>query len=264
MGRLNGKLNGKAVMMRLGWQRTLAPLAILVAGAVGACSTAPGSNTTTPSATPTPATACPVGSWRSTAVTASTSVAGATIAFQGGSGVSVTIGADGAVTADFSSMQPIGFTADAAGVQVRGEIAYSGTIQGTVQMNASGSPSGALTTSSSPLGTSPSGTAGSPAAPTTTSGSAGNSAPWKPTGTVNRDNLRVTVRVSQPVAATVVDNLKVTDVPGVASQQAGNAVDLQPLLHDGQYTCEGNDKLTITTSAAGSNGPSVTWVLSRG
>jgi hypothetical protein len=239
------------------WQKSMTALALASAGAVAACTTAPGSSpnsTSTPSATPT--MTCPAGTWRSTGVTSSASVGGTPVTFDGGKDVTVSIGSDGAVTADFSKMQPIAFTASVAGTQVKGEIVYNGPIQGKVDLSARPSTSG--TTTSGTSSSSASSTTTSSAAPATGAGSA-----WTPVGTVNRDNLRITVRVLQPVAATVVDNLKITDVPGTAAAQTGNSVDLQPLLHDGQYSCDGNDRLTITTSAGVANGPSVVWMLAH-
>ena len=63
-----------------------------------------------------------------------------------------------------------------------------------------------------------------------------------------------------PVAATLADNVKVSDITGAQTSQVGNAVDLQPLLRPGQYTC-GGEQLTVTLS--GGTAPPVTWTFAR-
>ncbi len=235
---------------------------LVVGGILLAAATActQGQGTGGPSASPTPSTTptptCPVGSWRSTAVSTTSTVAGITVTLEGGSGVTLTIGSDGAVRADFGAMQPAVFTTEVGTTQVRGEIVYGGTVSGSV------TPPGSTSSSSaSPTATStPSGT---PTASPLTSGSAGSgpSGVWQPTGTANVGDLRVTVKLTQPVAATVIDNVKVSDVTGSQTAQVGNAIDLQPLLRSGTYQCEGANGLVITTSAGG--GPSLTWTLTR-
>jgi len=56
--------------------------------------------------------------------------------------------------------------------------------------------------------------------------------------------------------------VKVSQVTGSQTSQAGDAVDLQPLLRPGTYQCNGQNSLVITTTTAGS-GPTVTWSLTR-
>jgi hypothetical protein len=215
-----------------------------------------GSPTPSPTATPTtpPVPACPVGSWTSTGATAN-APAGVTITFDGGSGVKLTVGDDGKVKADFSGMKPVTFTAQIATAQVRGEISYSGTTDGTVDLKAtapvsSSTASPGSSSSSAPTNSATGSTAGS-----------GKSGAWHPTGTVNVADLRITAKVTAPVAATVLNNAKVSDVTGAQTAQFGNAVDLQPLLREGTYQCGGdNNTLTITTTGTT---PTVMWSLSR-
>jgi hypothetical protein len=215
-----------------------------------------GTPTTSPTATPTtpPVPACPVGSWTSTGATANTP-AGVNVTFDGGSGVKLTVGDDGKVKADFAGMKPVTFTALVAGAQVRGEITYGGSTDGTVDLKAtapatsSTSASGGTTGLSTPTGS-----------PTGSSAGSGKSGAWHPTGTVNVSALRITVKVTQPVAATILDNAKVSDVTGSQTTQVANAVDLQPLLREGTYSCGTDNKtLTITTS----NAPTVVWSMTR-
>jgi hypothetical protein len=223
-----------------------------------ACTASP---TTTPTATPTtpPVPVCPVGSWTSTGATANTP-AGVNITFDGGSGVKLTVGDDGKVKADFSGMKPVTFTALVAGAQVRGEITYNGTTDGTVDLKATAAPT---SSTASPLASASA--SGGPAGASTPTGSptaagSGKSGGWHPTGTVNVAALRITVKLTQPIAATILDNAKVTDVTGSQTTQVANAVDLQPLLREGTYRCgTDNNTLTITTSSS----PTVVWSLSR-
>jgi len=219
-----------------------------------------GSPTTSPTATPTtPAVpACPVGSWTSTGATAN-APAGVTITFNGGSGVKLTVGDDGKVKADFSGMKPVTFAAQIATAQVTGEIAYGGTTDGTVDLKATAPVS---SSTASPLASGGSTSTASPAtsAAGSTAGS-GKSGAWHPTGTVNVADLRITAKVTAPVAATILNNAKVSDVTGAQTAQFGNAVDLQPLLREGTYQC-GSDNKTLTITTSGTT-PTVVWSMSR-
>jgi hypothetical protein len=151
-----------------------------------------------------------------------------------------------------------------AGAQVRGEISYSGTTDGTVDLKATAPAS---TSTASPLASASGSTGlstptGSPA--TTSTGStagSGKTGGWHPTGTVNVADLRITVKVTQPVAATILNNAKVSDVTGSQTTQVANAVDLQPLLREGTYSC-GSDNKTLTITTSGKD-PIVVWSLSR-
>jgi hypothetical protein len=215
-------------------------LSVIAAGAMlmlggAACNSTGGLGGASP--TPTPAAQCPIGKWRSTQVESSGSTAGVTVTAQGGSGVKVTIDHDGAVHANFSGMQPVGFTAQVAGAQVKGEIRYGGDLDGKVDL--SGTATGSATGSA---------------------GSSGRTGPWQPIGDINWGGLRLTVRVSEPVDATILNNVRISEVTGSQTTQAGGAVDLQPLLRQGDYRCDGNDTLIITPSG---NGPTITWTFQR-
>jgi hypothetical protein len=235
----------------------LAALAIGLAGLAG-CAGTPGTTTPTPTPSPTVTPECPVGDWRSTQIAASGGAVGVTMTLQGGGGVTMAVAADGAARADFTSMQPITFTAQVAGVEAKGELTYTGPVTGTVNVAGAGA-------SASP-GTSPSPTGDASASPTTATpspgatGGTGTGQRWEPVGQVNVADLRVTVKVTSPVAATVADNVSVSEITNAQTTQVGNAIDVQPLLRPGTYTCAG-DQLTITYSDAGA--PPVTWTFAR-
>lgn len=237
--------------------RTLRRAPIVLAGlllaAAAGCTTSPGTGSG-PTATPTPTVPpCPVGSWQSSGVAANASAAGVTLTLAGGSGVKVTVGADGKVMADFSGMQPATFSTQVAKTPVTGEVSYQGTTSGTVDLSGTSSPttSGSATTS---------GTATPLSTGTATSSASGKSGPWNPTGSVDVSSLQVTVKVTQPIASTLINNLKVSDITGAQLSQTGNAIDVQPILRAGTYQCQDENTLVITTSG---NGPALTWTLKR-
>src|SRR5262245_29973445 len=122
----------------------IAAFAILMLGGA-ACGSTGGLGGAT--STPTAVASCPLGKWRSTQVTADGTAVGVAVTAQGGEGVKMTVGDDGAVHAIFSGMQPIGFTAQVAGSQVKGEIRYGGDLDGKVELSSSGSATGNMTAS---------------------------------------------------------------------------------------------------------------------
>jgi hypothetical protein len=236
-------------------------LAGLLLAGTAACTTTPG---TTPGQTPTPTPIppCPVGSWRSTGVT--TAATGVPVTVGGGSAVLVTIGNDGKVKADFSGMQPVTFSAQIATAQLRGEVTYKGSTDGTLDLNAPAPTTSSTTgqpTASLPASASASASGGSAATtPTSPAPASGKSGGWHPTGTVNVAGLTITVKLTQPVATTVLNDVKVTDVTGSQTTQVAGAVDLQPLLRDGTFRCGGETTLVITTSGTA---PALVWSLTR-
>jgi hypothetical protein len=240
--------------MRRAFRYVPATLAALALGLAG-CASGGGGATATPTPSPTPAAACPYGDWRSTQVTASGGAAGITLTLQGGDGVTMSVAQGGAVTADFTAMQPITFTGQAAGVEVRGEFSYRGPLSGTLDLTG---------TTGSPSTASPGGAASATATPvpsaTASAGPTGTGSPWQPSGQVTMTDLTVTVKVTAPVTATIADNVKVSEITGAQTSQVGNAVDLQPLLRPGQFTCAG-DQLTVALS--GGTAPPVTWTFAR-
>ena len=173
-----------------------------------------------------PVPSCVLGTWRSTStnVTASTNQAQATV--QGGSGVQLTIAKTGAVQTDFTGMQPVIFTATALGVNIKGQFSYAGTANGTV----------ALTDSNGQTGS------------------------WEPVGQADWSTLRITAKLTAPTTATVLNNASVSDLTGDKAAQTGNAVDIQPILRPGSYTC-GQNSLTIAPQSSG--GHTVTWTFKR-
>jgi len=226
-------------------------LGLLAAGIAG-CTSGTGTGQATPTPTPTTAAAvCPVGDWRSTQVASSASTGGVTVTLQGGSGVSLKVADGGTVNADFTGMQPIGFTGQVAGQEATGEFSYSGPISGMVSLGAAASPTASA---------SPAASASPSASPSPAGSGAATGGSWTPAGQVTWGDLLITIRVTKPISATVVDNVKVSDVTGAQTTQAGGAIDLQPLLRPGQYSCQG-DNLVINLSAG--PGPGMTWTFAR-
>jgi hypothetical protein len=249
--------------MRRAWRYAPVALATLFLGLAG-CASGGGTPTATPTPSPTPAAACPYGDWRSTQVAASGGGAGVTVTLQGGSGVTMSVAQGGAVTADFTAMQPITFTGQAAGAEVRGEFSYRGPLSGNLDLTggttggpSTVSPGGAASATATAGPVTPDASASPSAGPT---GGTGTSGPWQPTGQVTMTDLTVTVKITAPLTVTVADNVKVSDITGAQTSQVGNAVDLQPLLRPGQYSCAG-DQLTVALS--GGTAPPVTWTFGR-
>jgi hypothetical protein len=246
--------------------RYIPPVLAALTLALAACTTGGGTSTPTPTPSPTVAAACPYGDWSSTQVAASGSAVGVTLTMQGGSGVTLTVAPDGAANADFTAMQPITFTAQVANTEAKGEFRYLGPISGMLNLTGSGgatpSPGGATATlSPSPSpGSAPSPSPGSASPTAGPTGGTGTSGPWQPVGQVNFADLRATIKVTAPVSATIADNVKLSEITGAQTTQVGNAVDLQPLLRAGQYTCSG-DQLTVVLS--GGTAPTVTWTFAR-
>jgi len=190
-------------------------------------------------------------------VSSTATVAGASLTLDGGSGVKVTIGPDGAVKADFTGMQPAVFTTMVGTTQVKGDIAYQGSEDGKVDLSATGS---SATTPATTATAQPGGATGTPTAGSGATSGNGASGSWQPSGQVNSGDLKITVRLTAPLPTTLVNNVKVSEVGGQTAQ-AGAAIDLQPLLRAGTFQCDGQTNLVITTSSGG--GPSITWKLTR-
>jgi hypothetical protein len=138
----------------------------------------------------------------------------------------VTIGMDGKVKADLSGMKPVVFSTQVGATPVKGDISYQGTTDGAVDLSATAAPNAPAAVTTLPSGGSaPSSSAATP------SGTAGEAdKAWRPTGTVNVADLLITVKLTQPAAITVLNNVTVSQVTGSQTSQAGDAVDLQPLL----------------------------------
>ncbi len=185
-----------------------------------------------------PAPACLVGTWRSEPVSASGQASGATASLQGGGGTMLNIDRDGRVQVDFTRMQPLNFSAMAGGKNIKGQSSYTGTARGAVRF-----PSAPASTGASSMST---------ASPATSSGT------WEP-ARADWNGVRVTAKLTEPVSATVLDNASLSDLNRDRMAQTGNAVDGQPVLRKGSYTC-GKDTLTISP---GPGGPPVNWVFRR-
>ncbi|MEJ3749888.1 hypothetical protein WEI85_42340 [Actinomycetes bacterium KLBMP 9797] len=213
----------------------------------------------TPTATASPADGaaaqCMVGTWRSTGATGSARTSGASADLSGGSGVAVTIAADGAVTLDFASMQPVDFTSQVAGTEVAGEFVYGGRATGTIRTDegtASASPAATAGTATASPSANAGTTTASPGAGAATEGDV------RPVPPIEWGDVRVTVDLTAPVKARPFDDVRLGDYVGDGVGQTGNVVDVHPFLGEGRYRCRGD---TLVLSPADDSG--LTWTLTK-
>ncbi|MDQ7907123.1 hypothetical protein RB614_21655 [Phytohabitans sp. ZYX-F-186] len=220
---------------------TLAGLGLAAGGCAG---TEPGASGPTPdtttSAAPAPtvsgtASGCMVGTWRTTQVSGHAASAAASGSISGGSGATLTISPNGQVRADFNGMEPLSFTAEVAGNAVAGAATYGG--QGTATIKASTRS----TASPATPGTPPAPTGSASAAPSpSASGSAAEEGIWEPVGQIDWSALRLTLELSKPVQARLLDNAPIGDYIDDAAEQSGQAIETDPILGAGAYTCQGS------------------------
>jgi hypothetical protein len=171
---------------------------------------------------------CVVGDWRSTGVAGEIGGDVADVAVSGASGVTLTVGPDGAATIDFTDMEPASFGGEVAGTDVAGELSYAGQATGTIRAEADD--------------------------PQAASGS------WEPVDTADWSDARVTVDLTEPVAARPFDDTPVGDVVGQADQTTGEVVDVEPILGAGTFECQGQDTLVLSP---GHDRRGMTWMLER-
>jgi hypothetical protein len=210
--------------------------AVVLAGlllAVTACTDNNGSSgiagSPAPSATGAtggPPPKCVVGQWNASGVEAQGSSGNASGSISGGAGTTMTIDAGGGTKINFTGSRPLDFTAQVAGRTIRGQAAYDGAVRGTMLFGIQDS--------------------------------AGKGT-WTPSGEVIWDDLRATVKLSEPISVTLLDNARISDFTGDKSTQAGGAVDVQPVLRAGSYTCAG-DTLRVRTEQSG---PQMEWSFTR-
>ena len=237
---------------------TLAGLGLAVGGCAGTEPGASGPTTgTTTSAAPEPtvsgsASGCMVGTWRTTQVSGQGSGAGASGSVSGGSGATLTIGPDGQVRADFNGTQPLSFTANVAGNAVEGTAAYTGQGTATIKANATGAAT-------------PTTTPATPPVPTTTPTATAAPAPvaeegtWEPVGEIDWSALRLTLELTKPVQARLLDNAPIGDYIDDAANQSGQAIETDPILGAGAYSCQGST--LILKGDADNTG--LTWTLTK-
>jgi hypothetical protein len=170
---------------------------------------------------------CVVGNWKSTGVNMSFDAGGARGSASGGSGLTLNVAGDGATVVDFTGMQPVAFTTNAGGAEIKGEFTYGGKVTGAVHVPASATTTGV----------------------------------WKPVGTTDWKTLTVTVDMISPVKGRVFDHVKIADFASAGSDQAGGSVDVQPIMREATYECSGN---TLKLGPpAGSSSVGGTWVFQR-
>ncbi|MFC0532470.1 hypothetical protein [Phytohabitans kaempferiae] len=229
---------------------TLAGLGLAVSGCAETGSgTAGPSTAATGSAAPEPtvsgqAPGCMVGTWRTSQVSGRADSAVASGSISGGSGATVTIGEAGQVRADFSGMRPLAFTAEVGGNPVEGSATYAG--QGTATIRASGTGADATTppATSAPAmpGTAPVPTASPSATGAATSAPAtsGEEGTWEPVGAIDWSALRLTLELTKPVQARLLDNAPIGDYINDAATQSGQVIETDPILGAGAYSCQGS------------------------
>jgi hypothetical protein len=244
---------------------TLAGLGLAVGGCASTEPGASGSATgTTTTAAPDPtvtgnAPGCMVGTWRTTQVSGHAAGAVASGSISGGSGATVTIGEAGQVRADFNGMQPLSFTAEVGGNAVAGSFTYGG--QGTATIDASASTGAPATTGPATPGTppvpsaSPTATATATAAP----GPAAEEGTWEPVGKIDWSALRVTLELTKPVEVRLLDNAPIGDYIDDAADQSGRAIETDPILGAGAYSCQGSTLVLKGTT----DNDGLAWTLTK-
>jgi hypothetical protein len=183
-----------------------------------------------PSAAPTSssgtAPSCVTGRWRATGVASAGSVGEARGRIAGGTGTVMTVGPDGRAEVDFTAGEPLTFTAEAAGADIRGEVRYQGSFRGALAFD-----------------------------PVDRDG-AGR---WIPQRGISWSDLRATVRLSEPFAVTLLDGASLADLGGDTLPGTNGAIDVQPILRGGTYRCAGTTLRVETRN----NGPTVVWTFAR-
>lgn len=240
---------------------------------------------------------CVVGQWRTTGVTATDDNGGEVDGrLSGGAGVAVDIDEDGRTTLDFAGMRAVEFAVQVAGVDVSGTFGYGGEVTGAIS---TGTDASAQPTLSADPGATPTPGGSAPATvtpgtttvppvppltatpvptltvdpaaagaltpsptgvPTPTDGAGQPSAgTWEPVGEADWDALRVTLDLTAPTQARLLDNAKVGEYATDLMGQTDGVVDVDPLLGEGSYRCDG-DRLTLAPEP---DDDGMTWTLER-
>lgn len=238
---------------------TLAGLGLAVGGCAGTepGASGPTTGTTTTSAAPEPtvsgsASGCMVGTWRTTQVSGRAASAAASGTVSGGDGATVTISPNGQVRADFTGMKPLSFTAEVAGNAVAGEATYGGQGTATINTKATGSAPTTTTPATAPV---PTASATGTAAPAT----AAEEGTWEPVGDIDWSALRLTLELTKPVEARLLDNAPIGDYIDDAAKQSGQAIETDPILGAGAYSCQGS---TLVLKGDTDN-DGLTWTLTK-
>ncbi|WP_199516649.1 hypothetical protein [Nucisporomicrobium flavum] len=177
-----------------------------------------------PSAPAGTAPSCVTGRWRATGVASTGDLGDVRGRIAGGTGTVLTVGDDGRTEVDFKASRPLTFTAEAAGADVRGQVAYKGSFRGAVAFQGDN-----------------------------------GTGRWDPQGKISWSDLSATVRLDKPFDVTLLDDVSLADIDRDALPGASGAVDVQPILRGGTYECQG-ETLRLRTRA---NGPDLTWTFAR-
>jgi hypothetical protein len=170
--------------------------------------------------------ACVTGSWRVTGVRASGAFGTTSSRVAGGTGAVMTVNGDGVTAVDFTRSEPVTFSGALGDAELSGQIQYAGSLRGAVRFEP-------------PSGDEP-GT-------------------WQPQTGTGDNKLRATVKLSEPVDVTLLDDARVGELTGTDLPQTGDALDVLPILRGGTYRCTADD-LQVQTRH---NGPTMTWLFSR-
>lgn len=68
----------------------------------------------------------------------------------------------------------------------------------------------------------------------------------------------MTVDLTEPVKAQLFDNVRIAEYVGDGAAQSGNVVDIEPLLGEGRYECQGQTLVLTPKDQQG-----ITWTLAR-
>jgi hypothetical protein len=146
----------------------------------------------------------------------------ADVQFSGGDGVSVTIDDRGRTTVSFTDMTPVAYRTHFGDTRVSGQFRYAGRATGQLA-----------------TGT-------------------GDTGDWRTVGSPDWSDTRVSVDITEPTDARLLENVPLDRYTGGDAERTGNAVDTSPLLADGTYRCEGG---TVTVTPTGNR--NLTWTLRK-
>jgi hypothetical protein len=141
----------------------------------GAPSPASGTPASGGGAGPGAAPSCVVGTWK---LSATDTTIGNSMKLSGGSGVTLTVGPAGETTVDYSTMQPLTFSA----ANVTGSFTFGGKATATMAISGSGA-----------------------------------SGTWQPKGTPDFSNVTVTEDVTSPTQGRILDHVKIGDASSAAN-----------------------------------------------
>jgi hypothetical protein len=82
---------------------------------------------------------------------------------------------------------------------------------------------------------------------------------WEPVGKIDWSALRLTLELTKPVQVRLLDNAPIGDYIDDAAAQSGKAIETDPILGAGAYSCQGST--LILKGDTGNDG--LTWTLTK-